>query len=135
MNNDKQTLFCPNIPGAGRTVLTSIIVDYLETSSEHSTGIGIAHLYCSFQQQQRSLDLVTSLLKQLTQRRTYIPRAIKSLHERYACRASRPLPDETLAVLRSVVAFEYSKVFIVMDALDECHISDGSCTGLSIPSS
>jgi len=29
LNTDKKTLFCPGIPGAGKTTLTSIVVDYL----------------------------------------------------------------------------------------------------------
>src|SRR5947209_377555 len=29
LNSGKQTLFCPGIPGAGKTILTSIVVDDL----------------------------------------------------------------------------------------------------------
>jgi len=31
LSSSKQTLFCPGIPGAGKTVVTSIVVDYLFT--------------------------------------------------------------------------------------------------------
>jgi hypothetical protein len=33
LDTDKQTLFCPGIPGAGKTILSSIVVDYLMLSS------------------------------------------------------------------------------------------------------
>jgi hypothetical protein len=29
LNKSKQTLFCPGIPGAGKTMITSIVVNYL----------------------------------------------------------------------------------------------------------
>jgi hypothetical protein len=44
LRNSGQTLFCPGIPGAGKIVLTSIVVDYLCKSFQDNTTI--AYLYC-----------------------------------------------------------------------------------------
>jgi hypothetical protein len=44
----KQTLFCPGIPGAGKTITTSIVVDYLLKSYRNDQTTGIAFLYCNF---------------------------------------------------------------------------------------
>src|ERR1700686_5109446 len=41
VENKKQTLFCPGIPGAGKTILTSIVVDQLMTRFENDKTIGI----------------------------------------------------------------------------------------------
>src|SRR5438067_9082960 len=48
VKTDKQILFCPGIPGAGKTILTSIVVDYLTTCNQFSNDstIGIAYIYC-----------------------------------------------------------------------------------------
>ena len=43
-----QTLFCPGIPGAGKTMITSIVVDNLYTRFENDGSIGIAYIYCNF---------------------------------------------------------------------------------------
>lgn len=69
LNQNKQTLFCPGMPGAGKTTLTSIIVEYLWTKFENNATIGIAYLYCNFRrgQEQTPTDLLTNLLKQLVQ--------------------------------------------------------------------
>ncbi|OCL01281.1 hypothetical protein AOQ84DRAFT_434922 [Glonium stellatum] len=46
---DRQTLFCPGIPGAGKTILSSIFIKGLITRFKDSTNVGIVYLYCSFQ--------------------------------------------------------------------------------------
>jgi Cdc6-like AAA superfamily ATPase len=126
LSNRKQTLFCPGIPGAGKTILTSIVVDYLYTRFENDASIGIAYLYCNFQrkQEQRPLDLLASLLKQLVQGRPLVPENMKCLYERHKEKRTRPSIDEILEVLYSIVA-DYSRAFILIDALDELQASDG----------
>ena len=122
----KQTLFCPGIPGAGKTILTSIVVKELITRFENDGSTGIAYLYCNYRRQheQKPEDLFASLLKQLVQEQP-IPDSVKTLYDRHKDKRTRPSLDEISAVLQSVAA-TYSRVFIIVDALDECQISD-SC--------
>jgi len=125
-SNRTQTLFCPGIPGAGKTILTSIIVDYLGRTFENDHSVGIAYLYCNFrrQQEQSSSDLLASLLKQMVQGQISLPESVKNLYELHKCKGTRPSTDEIMRALHSVVA-GYSRPFILIDALDECQISDG----------
>lgn len=62
-----QTLFCPGIPGAGKTTLTSTVADYLVTMFRDDNTVGIAYFYCNFRRQdeQTAKDLLALLLKQL----------------------------------------------------------------------
>lgn len=53
LETDKQTLFCPGIPGAGKTILTSIVVDELTIRFSNDPTIGIAYLYCNFRQKDK----------------------------------------------------------------------------------
>ena len=48
VENNNQTLFCPGIPGAGKTILTSIIVDNLTSRFRNDPKTGIAYIYCNF---------------------------------------------------------------------------------------
>jgi Cdc6-like AAA superfamily ATPase len=125
-NGNKQTLFCPGIPGAGKTIITSIIVEHLQTNFRNDAGIGIAYLYCNFrrQQEQKPRDLLASLLKQLIQRRPFMPASIITLYKRHNDERTRPSFDEISKELHSVVG-DYSKAFIIIDALDECQVSEG----------
>ena len=129
VKNEKQTLFCPGIPGAGKTILTAITIDDLTTRFQTDPDIGIAYLYCNFRRQdeQKADDLLASLLKQLSQTRSSLPDSVKALYDQHKNKRTRPSFDEISRTLQSVAAM-YSRVFIVIDALDECQASDGCRT-------
>ncbi|KAG0647605.1 Ankyrin repeat domain-containing [Hyphodiscus hymeniophilus] len=122
----KQTLYCPGIPGAGKTMLTSIVIEELMTRFQCDDSIGIAYVYCNFNrnQEQKLDDLLLSLLKQLTRRTIPIHDSVEALYNNHAKTGSRPSTDSILTVLHSVIT-GFSKVFIVVNALDECQVKDG----------
>jgi Cdc6-like AAA superfamily ATPase len=126
LTKNKQTLFCPGMPGAGKTIVTSIVIDHLCTRFQNDASVGIAYLYCNFRRQheQKPADLLASLLKQLVQEQSSIPQSVKSLYERHKDKRTRPSFDEISKALHSVVA-DYSRSFIIIDALDECEVSNG----------
>jgi nucleoside-triphosphatase THEP1 len=121
-----KTLFCPGMPGAGKTILTSVVIDELNTRFQNDKSIGVAYLYCNFRRQheQRAEELLASLLKQLIQRQRSIPNSVQTLYNRYKWEKKQMSFDEILSSLRSVATTTYSKVFIIVDALDECQVSD-----------
>jgi len=127
LDQSEQTLFCPGMPGAGKTIITSIIVHYLYEKFRSDPTVGIAYLYCNFRQQheQNVTDLLLSLVKQLVQEQPFIPESVTNLHTYHKCKRTRPSYDEVLEALHSVAAY-YSRAFIIVDALDECQVSDGS---------
>ncbi|RYP50236.1 hypothetical protein DL769_010976 [Monosporascus sp. CRB-8-3] len=121
----KQTLFCPGIPGAGKTIATSIVVDELMRRFGNDKDIGIAYIYCNFQRkdEQKARDLLASLLKQLAERLSSLPASVKSLYEYHQSRRTRPSLDEFSRTLQLVMTL-YSRVFIIVDALDECQVTE-----------
>jgi Cdc6-like AAA superfamily ATPase len=125
VNHSKKTLFCPGIPGAGKTIMSSIVVDHLNTKFESDAGVGLAYIYCSYQSQQKQEpeDLLMSLLKQLTQGRLSVPESVKSLYEYHKNQQVRPSCNEIVKTLHSTINL-YSRVFVIIDALDEYHISN-----------
>jgi hypothetical protein len=122
-------LFCPGIQGAGKTILTSIVVDYLYTRFQKDPSIGIAYIYCNFRRrdEQRAIDLLASVLKQLSQKKSSLPDHVKALYNQHRDKQTRPTFEDISRTLQSVAAM-YSRVFIVVDALDECQVSNGSLT-------
>ncbi|CRG88699.1 Ankyrin repeat domain-containing protein 50 [Talaromyces islandicus] len=65
LNTEQGILFCPGIPGAGKTIITSIIIEDLTRHFGYDEEVGIAYVYCDFQQQdhQTTQDLLAALLK------------------------------------------------------------------------
>ncbi|KAI3339188.1 ankyrin repeat protein [Ustulina deusta] len=130
LNTDKPTLFCLGIPGAEETIMTAIVIDCCQEKFRDDQSVGIAYIYCSFQEQiKRPENLLASLLKQLTQRQSSLPRSVKDLYDRHTKDQTTPSFNEISRALHSV-ATTYSRVFIIIDALDECQISDDSQTRL-----
>jgi hypothetical protein len=126
LETKKQTLFCPGIPGAGKTILTSIVIEELTTRFYDNKSIGIAYLYCNFrsQDEQKVDDLLASLLKQLAESQPSLPGTVKDLYDRHQSKRSRPSVYEVSRAIQSVASL-YSRVFIIVDALDECQASQG----------
>jgi hypothetical protein len=118
-------LFCPGIPGAGKTILTSVVVDDLITRFQNNPTISIVYIYCNFKlkDKQKINDLLMSLLKQLAQSQSYLPRSVQDLYDRHKERQTRPSLEETSRALHSVATM-CSQVFIIVDALDECQPSE-----------
>lgn len=126
LSTGNQTLFCPGIPGAGKTTLTSIVVDDLHSRFHDNPKTSIAHIYCNYQRknEQKIEHLLASVLKQLAGAQYSLPGTIRDLYDRHKQKKTRPLCDEILGVLQSVVA-TCPRVFIIVDALDECQTDEG----------
>lgn len=125
LETGKQTLFCPGIPGAGKTILTSIVVDDLGKRYGSNTAIGIAYIYCNSWRkgEQKLEDLLASLLKQLSQEQLSLSDSVEALYNHHKDKRTRPSFDEISISLQSVAAM-FSRTFIIIDALDECQESD-----------
>ncbi|RYP80241.1 hypothetical protein DL769_002543 [Monosporascus sp. CRB-8-3] len=106
LKRSKQTLYCPGIPGTGKTILTSIVVHDLTTRFQNDPAVNIAYIYCNFRRkdEQKIDDLLASVLKQLAENQTPLPRSVKDLYDRHKQKRTRPSLEEIMKVLFSVTA-------------------------------
>lgn len=112
-------LTCRGIPGAGKTVLTSLVIDSLrgktamadEKRNDPSSTprIGVAGIYCSYRSPQSTMNMIGSVLQQLLKPLETIPES-----------AQGTLRKETLSTIFTDLSRFYATVYIVIDALDEC---------------
>ena len=126
LHEPHQTLFCPGIPGAGKTMMVAIAVDHLlKTVQSNSTGV--SYIYCNYKAQadQNTTTLLAVILKQLVRNRPSIADPVTRLYDLHASRNTRPSLDEIFSALQSVLT-SYSTVYVIIDALDECPDKDGT---------
>lgn len=125
--NVNKTLFCPGIPGAGKSIITSTVVDHLYSRFQNNSSIGIAFLYCQiiWQDKQTPEGLFESILKQLVQKQSPLPQEVKDLYMQHKARKPPPQLEELSQVLKTVIS-SYSQTFIIVDALDEYRDDNGS---------
>ncbi|SCO84167.1 related to ankyrin [Fusarium oxysporum] len=115
-----QVLFCPGIAGAGKTVLASAIIENLHSRFQPDSSTAIVHIYCRYNRIDRQTfnELRASLLRQLCERLSPLPEGIMQLYDQYKPRRVEAPPERIFSELESVSGL-FSKVFMVVDALDE----------------
>ena len=120
LNEAKATLFCPGIPGAGKTMLAAVAIDHL-LNTAHNSANGTAYVYCNYkaQEDQDVSSMLAGILKQLVSGRPAAVEHIERLHEKNAEWGTEPSLDEITNALRNVLA-HYPYVCVVINALDEC---------------
>jgi hypothetical protein len=119
------TLFCPGIPGAGKTMVAAVAIDHLFGLVQQSSH-GVAYVFCNYKiQEQDASSMLAAILKQLMQTRPSIVEPVERLHEQHAGRGTRPTLTEISSALRDVLE-HYPTVYVVVDALDECRDSNGT---------
>lgn len=103
------TLWCRGIPGAGKTILSSLVIHTLH--NEKRPDVGVAGLFCSYRNPETLLNMLGSLIKQLAVPLDRLPSAIYN-------RAPSSL-DDFRSILLDLICL-HSRLMIVIDALDEC---------------
>lgn len=119
---DSGTLWFTGIPGAGKTVLSSIIIDSLRHQTQKRQDFGLAYIYCSYNERgkQTAPDLVGSIVQQLfVRQKTLLMSEVAPLYENLRVTKSRPSLAEYVNLLELAI-IQYSRVYVVVDALDEC---------------
>lgn len=124
IQNPGQTLFCPGIPGAGKTNMASIVIDELDRLHGSDPSVGIAYIFCSFRYcddpRQYPDNILASMIRQLIWRLPILPSTVQMLYEKHRSNGSRPSFNDLSKVFKDVVQTASKQVFIVIDALDEC---------------
>lgn len=97
----------------------SVVINYLEQTIKQEN-VGIAYIYCTYRERNQTAgNLVASLLKQLIQQRQTIPSNIRDLYRHHRSRQTHPPLSEYSRLLQAELR-HFLKVFIAIDALDEC---------------
>ncbi|KAJ7278138.1 hypothetical protein C8J57DRAFT_1060053, partial [Mycena rebaudengoi] len=113
------TLWCYGMPGAGKTVLSSTIVDYLRDKYQSNVGIACAYLNHKERDMQSPENVLAGLWRQLIFGKPILSGSpAHTLYHKHHEKGTRPSVEEMHALLSSEVA-GYSKVYFVIDALDE----------------
>ncbi|KAI0098945.1 hypothetical protein GGR51DRAFT_419090 [Nemania sp. FL0031] len=119
-NSRRATLFCPGPPGAGKTIMASIIIDDLCKTFRYARDIAVAYIFYNFrsEHEHQPEDILSSLTRQIIQDQP-VPVEVRDLFELHKARRTRPSSNEIISTLSSVCT-SFTSVFIVVDALDEC---------------
>ena len=114
-------LWLYGIPGCGKTVLSSTIIENLLQHCHDDPGTVTAYFYFDFNDAQKQDPelMLCSLLCQLSQHSIAIPRSLDALFVSCENGQRRPSLHALLEAIRKTMQ-EFTHVYLVLDALDEC---------------
>ncbi|KAJ7249844.1 ankyrin repeat domain-containing protein [Mycena rebaudengoi] len=114
------TLWCYGMPGAGKTVLSSIITEFLRSQFPNGN-IGVACVYLNHKETetQSPENILAGLWRQLIFGKPLTSGSTAhGLYAKHHEKRTRPSLEEMHTVLHSAVG-NYSKVYLIIDAFDE----------------
>lgn len=102
---------------------SSVVIDYLQHTFSQDDDIAIAFIYCDYKAEQTVSHLLGSLLQQLVQQSSKVSDEIVACHQQHIQQSTIPLITEYSRLLHVQLFSQppvFSRVFVVIDALDEC---------------
>jgi archaellum biogenesis ATPase FlaH len=120
-SNPASFLWLHGIPGCGKTVLSSAILQDVLQLFANDHGKAVVYFYFDFndtQKQSREL-MIRSLISQLSQQFVKMPSSLDMLFSSCKNGQRQPSLDGLLDVVRNLIR-EFQHVYIILDALDEC---------------
>jgi hypothetical protein len=114
-------LWLYGIPGCGKTILSSTVIEHLLQHCHDNTHMVTAYFYFDFNdaQKQNPELMLRSLLCQFLQRSVVIPKGVDALFSSCENRKRKPSLHALLEVTRQAMQ-DFTQVYVVLDALDEC---------------
>ncbi|KAJ7108293.1 hypothetical protein C8R44DRAFT_574530, partial [Mycena epipterygia] len=108
-SGSEKVLWCQGIPGAGKTVLSSMVVNYLRMQDPNDTDVACIYLNHKETETQTPVNLMTALWKQLVVGKVLPPQCMGY---------TRPSLDEVFNLLQAATPL-HSQTYLIVDALDE----------------
>ncbi|QRD81692.1 ankyrin repeat protein [Aspergillus flavus] len=115
-----QALCCFGNPGAGKTIISSVVIDSIRGQITTDSTIGLAYLYGDYRDHkvQTTENILGAIVKQLLVFLSEIPQALLELYQREA-KQEAPLSKVSAQTFLDVACEQFSKVYICIDAVDE----------------
>ena len=120
VHSKRAVLFCPGIPGAGKTIMAALAIDHLLRTC-HSSDSPVVSIYCDYKRQgEQSFEhMLCTLLRQIVDIRVDVPKIVHDFLTAYKTKGITPSVDEIKQAL-GAISNSLHELTIVVDALDEC---------------
>jgi Cdc6-like AAA superfamily ATPase len=114
------TLFCPGIPGAGKTIMAALVIDHL-LRSQHVADEPVTFIYCNYHRQSESSakHMLSSILRQIIEIQPGVPKLVQDFYTSHTAKRTTTSRDEIERVL-GAASKGLQGLTIIVDALDEC---------------
>jgi hypothetical protein len=113
------SLWLHGIPGAGKTILCSTVIEHVINLCNSAHPDGYAYFYFDFNDKRTAVDMLRSIIAQLCTREGSLPPELHKLYQQCDNGRRQPGQASLIEILSSVLTNTH-RTFIILDALDEC---------------
>ncbi|KAF5671064.1 heterokaryon incompatibility protein het-E-1 [Fusarium denticulatum] len=115
LESETRLMWIYGLPGAGKTVLASYVIEELEKLCEPANGSFCSYYYCHYSHNQdETVPFLSWIIGQVCRQISWIPPELKRLHDR-GCEPTSADLEQTLAIILQ----KLESLYIVIDAVDE----------------
>lgn len=109
-------------PGIGKTMISSFLVDHLESRSRETPGITLAYYFCDNKDEKRNNGsaILRRIILQLLEKRPQLFKCIESDYNKMRSSLTSSLDALWRVFLAMLQGDDAGEVTILVDALDEC---------------
>ncbi|TFK19424.1 hypothetical protein FA15DRAFT_175438 [Coprinopsis marcescibilis] len=110
------------MPGAGKTVLACIVIEYLQKLVEESESKDVCLLFafCRYTERLMVIDILLAVLRQLLERHPQALPFVKPMYDCHNRENTRPSEAEAVDLLKEIATSRlFKQTFYILDGLDE----------------
>jgi len=125
LNKPSQILWLYGIPGCGKSVLLSTVVQHVKELCSSVSDVGHAYFYFTFRDElkQTTEGFLRSIIVQLSSQRPSLPEEVRGLYNVHGTQQQGPPLPNLIRVFFSLLQ-SFRKTYLMIDALDECSEQD-----------
>ncbi|KAG2004613.1 ankyrin repeat domain-containing protein 50, variant 3 [Coprinopsis cinerea AmutBmut pab1-1] len=109
------------MPGAGKTVMASTIIDDLLPLENDSERTCVLFVYSRYTEPLAVTDILKALIKQCIERNHDLAALVKPVYDKHKLEETEPSADELVELLRKLESY-FGRVYYVIDGVDEAHL-------------
>ncbi|KAH6908060.1 hypothetical protein BKA70DRAFT_1427290 [Coprinopsis sp. MPI-PUGE-AT-0042] len=106
------------MPGAGKTVLASVMIKHLQAIAQASSDICVAFVYCRYTEPMKVRDILAALVRQLLERFPHLLSVVEGLYAQHSLERTTPTQTELIDVMRKIFGC-FRIAYLFVDGLDE----------------
>lgn len=121
LSSRSRVLWCNGTPGAGKSVLNSLVVDYISKMYARDDNVGLAFAYFRYDSVDTAKPehIITAFIKQLCRRKGRVPKQLLDSFHSNSRNDTRPKFRDYVEQF-DIMIRSFAQVFVIIDALDEC---------------
>ncbi|KAH6908096.1 hypothetical protein BKA70DRAFT_1280672 [Coprinopsis sp. MPI-PUGE-AT-0042] len=118
LDTDCAILWGTGMPGAGKTILASVVTMHLQSLANASSDICVAFVFCRYTERMEVRDILAALVRQLVESYPRLRSLVEPMWVKHQTQNTVPTQQELLSIVQQICA-TFRIAYFTIDGLDE----------------